>query len=42
MEKEAVRREIAGVDIRLIQRRINMGYSLEEAFTSLRRTDRDE
>lgn len=31
-------KEIAGVSISLIQERLNQGYSLEEAFTSLRRT----
>lgn len=39
-EKEV--KEIAGVDIRLIKERLTKGYSLEEAFTSLRRTNRDE
>lgn len=34
--------EISGVDIELIKKRINRGYSIEEAFTSLRTTNRDE
>lgn len=39
-EKEV--KEIAGVDIRLIKERLIKGYSIEEAFTTLRRTNRDE
>lgn len=35
-------KEIAGVSISLIQARLNQGYSLEEALTSLRRTQVEE
>lgn len=37
MEKEKV-----SVDTSLIQERLNKGYSIEEAFTALRRTNYDE
>lgn len=44
MEEEKVNKnkEIAGVSISLIRERLSQGYSLEEAFTSLRRTQVEE
>ncbi len=38
MDKKEVK-EISGVDIVLLKDRMSKGYSIEEAFTSLRRTD---
>lgn len=35
-------KEFSGVNVRLIKERLSKGYSIEEAFTSLRRTNRDE
>ena len=41
MEENKVN-EISGVDIKLIKERLNKGYSIEEAFTSLRKTFPEE
>ena len=35
-------KEISGVSVSLIQKRLNQGYSLEEALTSLRKTQVEE
>lgn len=40
--KKEFEKEFSGVNVNLIKERLAKGYSIEEAFTSLRRTNRDE